>query len=710
MNALSVLGLIAAAFAAEPADVTHSLIAANSVVECTSGKGGLFLSQWEMREAGLQRSWVAAEPRVPVWTVTIQHTSGERDAITALDGPAEVRNASPSGLEVAWVGLKPGNVDVTMTVSVRGADLVWGLETSVNGQNYALWDIVFPEIGPIDQPQEVHSITTAGWGLVHDDLIHRPLNEGTYPSSQCSMPFVAVSDGRAGLYVGSEDTEGYPLRLFAGCGKGQQVVTLGVGHDVPDMGTARKYKIPYPIVTTPYSGDWYEAARLYRQTVGNAPWGRMPRLAERNDMPQWLVDTDLWYLGPCHDEETATGVLAFAKYFEAPVSAHVYNWHEIPFDDHYPEFFPAKPGFAEAVSKVQKAGVSVMPYINGRLWDAATSSWKETNAKDAAALNVNGDPYEEVYGSKIPLTPMCPATGLWQETVTRLVDRLLNEVGVHGVYIDQISAAAPRRCFAKNHGHPCGGGTHWIQGYRELLRRCRAVVPPGAALTTEENADPWNDLLQGFLMVNTQPRGGKIVPLYPAVYGGHVVYFGFQYFSGSDFEARYPLRLKLAQELTFGSQLGWVGPSILEDRYRSEAEFLKRLCQVRHEARDALQFGEMLPPVTMDCKGLVSWTEEQEGATQAKTATAVLANAWLTSEGKRKLAIVNVADEEETIALTLDYRQAGDVQATRLALQMSPGESKTLLPREGSGIYRGEMTMPARSAFVLDIVPATEGL
>lgn len=453
------------------------------------------------------------------------------------------------------------------------------------------------------------------------------------------------------LYLGSEDTEGYPVRLFVGSDKKRrQAVTLGLRHEVPDMGRTQRYKMPYPVVTTAYVGDWYEAGRLYRRSQQTTSWGGVPALAKRSDVPSWLVNTDLWYLGSCDDEKSASGVLEFAKYFEVPVSAHVYTWHEIPFDDHYPEYFPAKPGFQDAVAKVQAAGIAVMPYINGRLWDASTTSWREANAKDAASLNLNGDRYEEVYGSNVPLTPMCPATPLWQETVTRLVDRLVNEVGARAVYIDQISAAAPRRCFAASHGHPRGGGTSWIQGYRELLRRCRAVLPPDTALTTEENADPWNDQLQAFLMVNTHPRGGTIVPLYPTVYGGRVVSFGFQYLAGGG----YPLRFQLAQGLTFGSQLGWIGMSILDKSNAAEAELLKRLCQARHGSRDALQFGELLPPATLECKGSVSWTEEIEGVSKAKTAAPILASVWLTPDGKRKLAVVNVADGDESATLKLD--------------------------------------------------------
>lgn len=705
MQALVFLNVLIASLSMGAGETHHTLSTANSAVEFTVGEKGVVVSRWDATKES-RRHWIAAEPLVPVWSITIQQSTGEHSTIAAFDGPAVVREASPTRLAVVWTGLTPGKLDVLMTVSVRGDDLIWELEAAVQAENCALWDITFPEIGPIASAENVHSITTYGWGAIHDDLMHCPRFEGDYPSAQCSMPFVAVSDGRAGLYMAAEDSAGYPFRLLVGKREGTSAVTLGLRHDIPGMGTAKTYKIPYPVVTTPYAGDWYEAARIYRKAAQHTPWGAIAPLHERTGIPAWLTNTDLWYIGACDSEESAAKIIDFAKYFDVPVSAHVYTWHEIPFDDHYPEYFPAKPGFRSAVAKVQAAGVSVMPYINGRLWDAATTSWKEKNAQEAAALDAKGECYKEVYGSKVPLTPMCPATALWKDTVVHLVDRLVNEEGVRGVYVDQISAASPKRCFAPNHGHPAGGGTSWIQGYRDLVQKCRAVLPPGAIVTTEENADPWNDVLDAFLMVNTQARGGTIAPIYPAVYGGRAVSFGFQYLSGEDFKARYPLRLKFAQAFTFGAQLGWVGPAILEESNATEAAFLKQLCQARHGARDALQFGELLPPVEVQSDATVSWAEEEKGVPKTRTAKAVLASAWLTPEGKRKLAIVNVSDADQAVTLTLDARHTGKLKASKVALQTNTGESKAVLHRNRNGVCRGPLTIPQRNGFVLEIVPS----
>ena len=668
---------------------------------------GITLSQIEYQTVDLKRAWIMEQPRIPLWSMVVQDASGERTGVNAIGNPAQLRVISKEEVDFIWKGLEPGDLGVVMKVTARGADALWSLEVEAHKEGYTLWDVTFPEVGPISEVEKVHSITTYGWGVLHGDLMSRGLDEGIYPSATRAMPFIAVSDGVSGLYLGIEDDQGYPLRLFGGRHENTEAVTMGLRHELENMGRTRRFKTPYTIVLTPFEGDWYEAGRLYRKAAMKAPWGSVPPLSGRKDIPQWLKDIDLWYIGGCEDVASASKVIEFAKAFEVPTAAHIYSWHEIPFDDHYPEYFPAKPGFMSAVAKVQAAGVPVMPYINGRLWDSATTSWRVDEASRACSLDEQGQPYVEVYGSKVPLSPMCPSTELWKNKVVGLVDRLIHECGVKAVYIDQISAAAAKRCFAENHGHPMGGGTYWIQGYRDLVTRCLNLLGPDNMLTTEENADPWNDQLHAFLLVNTRANGGEIVPLYPAVYGGRVISFGFQYILGGDFTDRYPLRLKFAQALVFGSQLGWVGSQILDPAHKIEADFLKLLCQARYQSRDAFQYGELLAPVAMECKGTVSWVEEENGGKQM-TQPAVLSSLWLTPEGKQKLVLVNVSDENQNVSLGFNRRHLNRLyqeQNVPFALHLHPvgGGAEVDLHRQEDGLFTGAITIPGRDVLVLDV-------
>ena len=72
-------------------------------------------------------------------------------------------------------------------------------------------------------------------------------------------------------------------------------------------------------------------------------------------------------------------------------------------------------------------------------------------------------------------------------------------------------------------------------------------------ITTEENAECWIDQFDALLMVNTPSTGGRrIIPLLPAVYGGRIVTFGFQYMSADDIPKSLPFRAKMARAFLLG--------------------------------------------------------------------------------------------------------------------------------------------------------------
>ncbi len=674
----------------------YSIASDSARISFHQNEKGLALDQVEFLQENFQRKWIAEKEGVPLWSITILDTEKKQHTVTALNATAALCSVLDDPLRMEWKGIQPGNLQVLATVEKKNEVFEWSLEFEVKEPGFTLWDAVYPEIGPLQVSEAIHGIVPYGWGLVHGDL-ENWRSGGVYPSASMAMPFVGVSDGQSGIYLGAHDPAGHPFTLFVGKRWEGKAASLGIRHDVEGMGKTTHYRLPYTITTTLFPGDWYECAQIYREAALQTEWGKIPSLSDRNDIPPWMKDTDLWYIGACHDEATANQVIAFATYFEVPTSAHIYQWHEIPFDDHYPEYFPAKPGFQKAVEKVQQAGIAVMPYINGRLWDSSTDSWRDRHAEEACSIDEKGEKYIEIYGSKVPLSPMCPFTELWKNTVTHLVDRLLNECKVKAVYIDQISAAAAKRCFAENHGHPIGGGTYWIQGYRDLIRRCQKVMPPDTALTTEENADPWNDLLQAWLLVNTPEKAGELVPIYPAVYGGRAISFGFQYIHGDDFTYKYPFRLKMARAFVFGSQLGWVGSQVFEASNLGEAECLKNLCLARHASRDALQFGTLLAPVGLSDFGTVKWID---GENQSNEQPAVLASVWSTPKQIRKIVLANVADEERKGTLTLDKRHGGSSAAASIQLVSEDGKIRVALNRQTDDKWQGTVSIPARGAVV----------
>jgi len=345
-----------------------------------------------------------------------------------------------------------------------------------------------------------------------------------------------------------------------------------------------------------------------------------------------------------------------------------------------------------------------MPYINGRLCDPKSKFWTQEGGEKAAARQDKGEPYTEIYGSKVPLDVMCPAAQRWRDKIAGIVDRLVNKEGVDGVYIDQIGAAGAVRCFNPDHGHSPGGGTFWADGYRKMLDQIRSKLPKDRILTTEENAECWNDQFDALLMVNTPAQSGqRIIPLMPAVYGGRMITFGFQYMSGDDIARSLPFRAKVARAFLWGAQLGWISvDSIMADGSRREAEFLRNLALARQSGHEFLLTGTFL--------GEVEVSGDNPRLTREGTAhageypidlPAVMATAWLATDRTVGLAAVNLSDQPHAVEVPIPWQRLHDLEH---------GESVDL-GASGRPISQGPatlfMTIPGRDARVLRAGPAT---
>ncbi len=538
-----------------------------------------------------------------------------------------------------------------------------------------------------------------------------------------------------GIYVGVHDPNGSAKEVVVKSEPQMKRVILAFEHPVPNMGAGgiwfslggRREKTPMEgneqitegeVVWQLLRGDWFDAAMIYRYWVRKeAKWfpdgtrdkGHGTRglgQGTRIDMPLWIRELCVWAVGGGAPKDCVPIVKEFAKFMGVPVGFHWYNWHQIPFDNDYPHYFPTKEGFAEGVQELQQSGVFVMPYINGRLWDTrdkGMDDWQFSKvALPAATKREDGTPYTESYGSKeadgsdVKLAPMCPTTKLWQDKVREIVLRLFNEFGVNAVYIDQVAAAPPALCFDKTHGHPLGGGSWWNEGYWQMLDAIRKAMPKDRALTTECNAEPFVKWFDGYLTWHWQHDGQ--VPAFPAVYGGAIQMFGRAYRGGSTKDLA--LRMKAGQQLVFGEQIGWIDPNIV--REKENAEFLRQVVRLRWQLGHYFWMGEMarpprlsgnIPKVRADWQWAGEWWVETD---------AVLTGAWqLPRERKLVLLFVNVSDQPVTATLEFDGRSYG-FRGKRLKVTEVSEKGRgagELLPLS----FRKTIRFHPRTAFALEI-------
>ena len=158
-----------------------------------------------------------------------------------------------------------------------------------------------------------------------------------------------------------------------------------------------------------------------------------------------------------------------------PVQVFWHWWHGCAYDVGFPEYFPLCEGsteFRNAVADAKNAGTRAMVYMNQRLWGMSTRSWTEEGAAAFAVKGSDGVIRPEVYNvfDPQPCAAMCIGTPFWREKYASLAERAI-QLGVDAIYMDQ--ACLSLACYDPAHGHRLGGGTYWIEGFRQLAQDIR---------------------------------------------------------------------------------------------------------------------------------------------------------------------------------------------------------------------------------------------
>lgn len=621
---------------------------------------------------------------------------------------------APGGTEPGAGSSPPVVGALTVTLRVRAdADqhrLAW--TGSVHGQA-APWSVAqlrFPQLVLMAPGASTQLLLPQAAGVLRA-VGREPLAKfyGEYPSGWMTMQLAALYDPatRTGLYFGLHDPLGSTKQFTAEPATAGRAVRLAWDIPAPDIGRAgNRADVPGEAVWQLLRGDWFDAALVYRAWArADAHW--FPSLGPegRADTPAWMRELCAWAMTGGAPDACVPAVLEFRRALGVPVGFHWYSWHQIPFDNDYPHYFPTREGFRAGVAQLHAGGVAVMPYINGRLWDTRDRGAGDFEfaqlARPAATKDARGEPIVESYGSQetngepVRLAVMCPATRLWRERQQTIVRRLLQEEGVQGVYLDQIAAAKSVLCFDPAHGHPLGGGHWWNQeGYWPMLDGIRRAKPAETMLTTECNAEPFLRWFDGYLTWHWQYDGQ--VPLFPAVYGGAVQMFGRAYRGGATKDLA--LRMKAAQQLVWGEQLGWLDPHLV--RETNNFAFFREAVRLRWNLRRYFHAGEMARPPALSGSIPSVTADWQWSGTWPVTTSALLAGAWrLPRDRSFVVLFANVSDQ--AIAATVDY-DTGALGAPSWTRRRWTAEGSTELDRIGTTLHE-TMTIAPRALWAWEM-------
>ncbi len=498
-----------------------------------------------------------------------------------------------------------------------------------------------------------------------------------YPSYGASMQYMALwhTGAGRGLYYGLHDPAPAYKKLEYHKPEGNSVAYLKATMPLRDIDMpCNDQTLEGETVWELFDGDWYDAALLYKTFFEtHASWKPELQDGKRTDMPEWLRTNPHWWRKRMKwDESFADELLEVSEDLGLHSPVHLYDWFQIPYDTNYPHYFPAKDAFVPAMRRLQNAGVRVMPYINGRLWDThdkGKEDWQFTPiARPNCTKKIGDKPFLEVYPtSNIELAIMCPSTALWQEKQKEIMHTLFHEFGVNAIYIDQIGAAQAYPCEDRNHAHRAGGGTWWVESYRNLLDHVRQTMPEDACLTTECTSDPYMKDIQAYLswiwIKNDQ------VPAFMVIYNGYVAVFGRNYLYAPDAVGQ---DILAAQSLTYGEQMGWILPETYNTLVHKE--FYKTCVRTRVTLGSFFYDGKLLRSPVIEDKRTIKTTKIKSEAYGGLLAhTAAFSELWERKDGKKLLFLINASDKETTPTIRAElpdgtYRTEGDLQ-TDVAVQ-----------------------------------------
>ncbi len=651
----------------------------------------------------------------PGWAVEVKLPDGKPTRITSTTegfAPKATVDEKTGDTLLVWDGLGAGPLG-QLTVQLTGKQLSPGVSWRLDIENRgkaAVRTVTFPDLQfPVGKDDMV--VIPSVSGRLHS--ASRPLAyRGEYPRGTLAMQCCGFYGPDGGTYAAVHDPYGSKKNLQMNIGNDGHLV-IRWSWPVPNMGVpGTGWKMPGEVVVRPFKGDWFDIAQIYRDWVEKeALWWPRGKQAGRPDTPDWFKDTAVWVQagGPwprgsakMDIDQVVSGTKQFAEYMgDIPCALHWYNWHQIGFDDDYPNYFPAKEGFAKGVKELQETGVRVVPYINAYMWSTEVESFKAT-ALPAACKDENGKTYIRKYADRFAV--MCPATPLWQKTVKDITLRLESpEFNVDGVYLDQISAQAPVLCFDKTHGHPLGGGCWWTtKGYWPMLDDIRENSRAGKILFSESTAEPYANRLDGYLTWVGYRDGTNAIPLFHAVYAGQVQLFGRLY-KGDSWKG-VAMRAKTAQALVWGEQLGWIRPVVLEDPV--SAAFLRRQARLRYALRRYLSRGQMARPPAITTDGTTVTANWVFTGDLRVTTPTVLSGAWQRDDGKAVvLILVNADDKPHSVTLPFDasiYRLEGDLTAREWTGNETNNAPPKAIPVDTSWNRRFELAPMASLAITVE--------
>jgi len=598
-----------------------------------------------------------------------------------------------------WDGFDQG-FEATVSIEINNTSNLthWRIAIANSGDGF-IRNLAFPTIYDVGQissdPDDDYVVYPASLGLLFQNPIHtfKYGYASKYPSNDANMQFQAYYslEQHTGLYLATEDSQGYMKVHGVGLvsDQPQNRMTFEIGHD-PVYIEGSNLELPYPVVVGVFSGDWYDAAQIYRTWAIEQPWVSKGSVAEREDIPQWYKNVGLHEIG---DTGTPVGrKFSFvpelsqdrAEYMEFPMLIMWDGWETPCWYINYPEPFPPLEGwdsFQNAIRETHEIGNYVMVYPNVAAYSSRLPSWQQVQSYAVIdeAGNFSEPHHFEICGLSTNFYPMCPGTSFWKDKLTEFLLPLVSS-GVDAMQLDAFPIA-PRLCVNQNHQHIPGGGNWWCAAYSDIFESIKAEarkINPEFVYSAEGMAEPYLSFIDSFTnkcntasALSTSQYNDvsriQIIPLWHTVYHDYsLMVSGISFFNDHNICRDHYVR-GLGLALIWGevAMLHYNGRKMAEleeSDDQERAEHLRLIVEARCSyAKSFLVYGRMLRQPDIDVPMFLNpgckTVPYGGGEYLPYQYPSVLSSLWKAPNGDVGYIFTNVSHDPVTFTLEIDSQQ-----------------------------------------------------
>lgn len=526
-------------------------------------------------------------------------------------------------------------------------------------------------------------------------------------------------DAGNGLYWAFYDGEGYHKRVvYDNSDRGE--IEFKMEHLPEDNLTpGQDYTSTYPVALATYAGDWWDAARMYREWALQQKWCQAGPIRDRADAADWVRDADIWVRGDARRytaelADSYTNQLQDALGVET-VGVQFYGWYHGP--DGEPNWmaplgWPMVEGYPEMIARAKERAVHHTPYVNSLQVDFQSMGISE-DARGAILLDPTGEGRR--WSDEGDAWIMCAATDTWKDILVQSAEMLVTQGNVSGIYLDQLGGHCGRPCYSPDHGHPVGGGTYATDGLRAI---CSGILEatrehfPEAALSGEVQHEMLIDVTDHRLCHYNYWPGW--VNLWPAVYGDYMVNYGRTISLAQsplpDGTEREPIEFfgPTGNTLVAGMAFGRIWPTgnpvnlITSEGNEAKRAYLQECVDLRQAAREWLEFGYLQRPVQMLTE--IPDVPIMDPKKRPSSIKAVLHSSWINEEGSLAFVFTNVSEDEQSFDWRADLTryEIAPAEVYRIQRITPDGERESVAEIELPRIERTE-TLAAHEIAIYEV-------